>query len=224
MSNEALFLIAAVADILFIVWAYTRGRHWLMATIPINLILITIFGSKIISLFGFVTNAGNSFYACVFFATHILVERYGKEAGYKTIWFGAIVMLFFVAMAQLAYMYTGFGSSIVVNRASDMLFQFVPRIALASLTGYVVAQYFNVSVYAWLKRVTHGRKLWLRKNATNVVTQFIDSFLFFTIAFFGVLTPGLLLESMLVGWIVKVAVGFMATPALYLVANIEGRD
>src|SRR3989344_4434916 len=165
MSNEALFVLSALIDILFILVAARRGTTWLYGTIILNLVLVTIFGAKLITVFGLATNAGNVFYACVFLATHFILERHGRQEGVKTVLFGVGLMVLFTLMAQLA---TAFSESVPGDVA---VMSFPLRITFASILAYVFAQRINIAVYDWLKRRTHGKLLWLRSNGANIVGQ-----------------------------------------------------
>jgi uncharacterized integral membrane protein (TIGR00697 family) len=208
MSNELLFLVSALIDICAIFLAARKGSDWLLGSIIANLILVGIFGAKLIIIFGFVTNAGNVFYACVFLATHFLLEWYGKKLAEKTVIYGSIFIVFFLIMSQLAVQFKGIGSSESVNNAIYTLFAFSPRIFFASIMAYIFAQNINIFLYEWLKKQTKGKSLWLRSNAANIFGQLADSLIFFSIAFFD--SPGLLLVSAIIaGWLVKVLVGLI---------------
>src|SRR5258708_4996057 len=133
MSNELIFIITIIVIFGFIRYCFFEGRRWLQASVVVNLILISVFGAKLISVFGVVTNVGNIFYAMVFFATQLLVEHYGKDEGRKAVWIGLSFVVFFVAMGQLTVRYIGVAESAAASRAIDTLFTFTPRVALASI-------------------------------------------------------------------------------------------
>ena len=122
---------------------------------------------------------------------------------------------FFLLMAQLARLSVGLADGASVNQAIDVLFGFAPRVALASLLGFVVSQYFNIGIYVGIKEKMRGKFLFLRSNVANVVAQLVDSSLFFTTAFFGILPMPLLVQSVVLGWLVKAAVGILAMPMFY---------
>ncbi len=214
MSNELLFILSAIVDILFILFASRRGINWLYGTIIVNLILVSIFGAKLITIFGFVTNAGNVFYACVFLATHFIIEKYGRAEGLKTIGLGAGFILFFVVMSQLATNFVGLPLSESANNAVTTLFDFSIRITFASILAYIFAQYVNIYIYDWLKVRARGKFLWLRSNGANIISQFVDSLLFFSIAFIDLSGP-LLVQAIMMGWLVKSLVVVFATPFMY---------
>lgn len=215
MSNEVLFLVSALVDIIAVYAAARRGLEWVLGTIVINLILIGIFGAKLITAFGLTTNAGNVFYACVFLATFFIYERYGKVAAFKTIPWGVTSTLFFILLSQIAVHFVTVTSGAHVNDAMNIVFAFSTRVVVASLLAYIFAQYVNIVVYEWIRTKTRGRYLWIRVNGANILAQLVDSLLFFTIAFFD-LSGFLLLQTIIVGWVFKTAVVLVSTPLLYL--------
>lgn len=215
MTNEVIFITTIVVNFGLILFASRRGREFLFATVAVNLVLISVFGAKLIDVFGFVTNTGNVFYAGVFLATHMLIENYSKEDGYRTIRIGAFAILLFLLMAQFTFDLTGYAGTADVNRAIDNLFKNIPRIGIASISAFIVAQYVNVWFYGFLKNKTRDKKLWLRDNASNLLGQFVDSALFFSIAFIGTVPNTVLMQIMMGGFMVKVIVGAVGTSFLY---------
>lgn len=214
MSNELLVLLASFLNISFIVFASRQGIEWLYSLIVINLVLVSIFGAKLITLFGFTTNSGNVFYACAFLATHFVIEIYGKDAAIKLIRYGLRFVIFFVVMSQITLAMIGTTNDDSINNAISTLFTFSLRVTFGSLVAYTFAQYINITVYEWLSKITKGKYLWFRSNAANILSQLIDSIIFFSIAFFDL--PGfILLQSILIGWVLKIFVVAIGAPALY---------
>ncbi len=214
MTNELLFLVTALAIFAFVRFCFIQGRRWLQASIVINLILITVFGAKLVTIFGAVTNVGNVFYAMVFFATQLIVEHYGKREARRSILLGASSIVFFIAIGQLTVSYEGIAASSAANDAMAALFKFTPRLALASITAYVFAQSVNIWVYAYMRR-TYRPQIWIRSASASASGQLIDSVIFFTIAFAGVLPTPILIQSMLTGFAVKFLIGVGSIPFLY---------
>ncbi len=218
-SNEALFLLAALIGVTAVFIAARLGREWLLGTIAVNLILIGIFGAKLIPVFGLVTNVGNIFYACVFLATHFLIERYGKNAAWQSISLGASFVVFFTLMSQIAVNFSGSALSETINIAGTTFFSFSPRIIIASILAYAFAQYANIVLFLWIREKTNGKSLWLRTNGANIISQLIDSLLFFSIAFIDLPGP-LLVQAILTGWLLKSLVVLVGTPFLYADAHL----
>ena len=100
--------------------------------------------------------------------------------------------------------------------AGDEAFQHVlgmtPRIIVASLTAYVFSQFHDVWLYTLLKARMRGRRLWLRNNVATILSQLIDTVVFITIAFYGVMP----LWPLIIGqWSVKVTLALCGTPLVY---------
>ncbi len=222
MVNELLFIISVVAGICFTFFAARRGLNYLLCFIAVNLILGSVFGGKFFSVFGFVANIGNIFYACVFLATGYIVEKYGRPEAIKTIWLGASSLLFFIVMSRLSVDFVGLPSNDVVNTAIQNIFTYSIRIASASLLSFIFAQYLNIRLYEYIKLKTHKKFLWLRVIGANTIAQLLDSVLFFTIAFPSLAGP-VLLKAIFVGWFVKSIVVLVGTPLFYIAMYIENK-
>jgi uncharacterized integral membrane protein (TIGR00697 family) len=214
MSNELLSFVIACIDIVLIFFASQRGLEWLMGSVLVNLVLVQILGTKLITIFGFTTNAGNIFYACVFLATHFILEKYGKKAGVRTVWYGVSCVIFFMIMVQLGTRFVG----VTMDNSNIALFSL--RVTCASIISYVFAQHINIYIYEWLRIKTKEKFLWVRSNLANGVSQLVDSLLFFSIAFFDV-TGVVLLQTIFIGWCIKMVVVCMGTPFLYIDAYIN---
>lgn len=192
-----------------------RRKDFLIGAIAINLILVSLFGGQLISIFGFITNAGNVFYIAISLALYLLIENYGhKEAG-RGIWISFSLVMLFTILAQLAIGVHGISSSSAFEKALRTTFDISPRIALASLLAFLLSQHINLYLYERLKRVYGGSKIWLRCNVSNIATQIVDSFIFFLVAF-TLIAPSSITEIMLTGFAVKVIFGVLVTLFLYL--------
>ncbi len=215
MANEIIFIITILWVYSFVLLCFFGGRRWLHAAIAINLLLISIFGAKLISLFGHVSNTGNIFYAAVFFSGQLLVEHFGKEEGKKSIWLGFAAVVFFVMVGQLTTRYAVVPEATGAATALDTLFSFTPRIALASLTAYLVSQSINIHLYSYLKNKWQ-KQIWQRSITANIVGQLFDSVIFFSIAFSGTIPSNVFVSTLLTGFVVKVICGSLTIPFIYL--------
>lgn len=92
----------------------------------------------------------------------------------------------------------------------------VGRIVLASMIAYLVSQHHDVWAFLKWREVTKGKHLWLRNNASTIISQGIDTILFITIAFYGVVPNNILLQMMLYQWIWKLIVALLDTPFVYI--------
>ena len=204
MPTEVFYLAAALVEFTAITLLSRVGAWLLYISIAVNLLLITIFGAKLISIFGFVTNTGNIFYVATFVAVYFLIERYSEADAFRAIWGGLIALLLFMLLSQMTIGMTGVASSKYLEDAMNVLFAGSYRIALASLFAYLIGQYVNISIYTWLRHRTRGMHLWLRINGANIAGQLLDSAVFFFIAFIDTVPVPQLIVIALTGFSVKV--------------------
>jgi len=102
------------------------------------------------------------------------------------------------------------------------------QITVGSLLAYLIAQLYDVTAYNWWRRKTDGRYLWLRNNASGFVSMLIDTVVFSTVAFVGVLEWPVILSIMYTEYPIKCIYMIFNTAPLYLlvfrVRNSRLRD
>ena len=214
--NEIIFAISIVIELCFVFICFRLGREWLFGSILINLILVTTFGAKLVPFFGFVVNFGNVFYASVFVATYFLIEHHGSKNGLRSVWLGASAVTFFVLCSQFAISLQGIEQSEVISKTMSTLFHLAPRIFIASILAYILAQYLNVWLYSNLMDRDGSKKLWFRITVAAFFAQILDSIVFFLVAFFAVLPTHILLQTIGISAILKIGIGLLGIPLLYI--------
>jgi queuosine precursor transporter len=96
---------------------------------------------------------------------------------------------------------------------------------LASFTAYLVGEFANSFVLAKLKIATQGRWLWTRTIGSTLVGEGLDTLIFISIAFWGIIPPRLMLTAILTQWMFKVVYEVIATPLTYwIVAFLKRRE
>ena len=187
------------------------------------LVVANIVAVKPVALGGWVLPAGTIAYPFTFLVTDTISELYGRRVAIRVVWYGfglsaAMVVLVYVAqLLPSADFWEG-------QRAYETTLGSVPRVVLASMTAYLVGQHSDVIVFHHLRRVTNGRHLWLRNNASTMLSQAIDTTLFISIAFAGAVPASVLWNMMATQYLVKVGVAVVDTPIVYaLVGWIKAR-
>jgi queuosine precursor transporter len=157
----------------------------------------------------------------------VFTEVYGYGASRRAIWIG------FFASALLALM----GLFTVWlppapdwhgQAAFQTVFDFVPRLVAASLIAYWCGEFTNSFVLAKMKLWTGGKYLWTRTVGSTVAGQAVDTTVVMILAFGGSLTPSLIANLILSGYLFKVGYEVLATPLTYAIVNFlkkhEGVD
>ena len=95
---------------------------------------------------------------------------------------------------------------------------------VASMLAYVAAQYCDVHLFHFWKRVTKGKHLWIRNNFSTLMSQMVDSLMVISVTFGAAFMRGdIALQSMLVliasNYAFKAVVALLDTGPLYLAVH-----
>ena len=178
--------------------------------------IASVLANKIITVFGLFVPAGVLAYSITFICTDVISEIWGKERANDTVAGGFVALIIALVLAQLslAWPKAPFWNN---EAAFQSVLGATSRISVASFVAYLVSQYHDVWAFHFWKRITNQRHLWLRNTLSTAVSQFLDSFIFITIAFYGVMPVG----SLIVGqWIVKMVIAVLDTPVVYAVVYL----
>ncbi len=223
MSDEFLFILIAVIDLSVMLCMWRMGRRWLELFIILNYIFANIFVLKFTTIFGVETTVGAVFYAAIFLGTDIVTEHFGKKAGYQLIWRSLFAVLAFTFAQQAVLLLSYTESSAATSQAMEVLFSAVPRITFASFMVFVFIQRFDIWLYHWIHKKTEGKKLWLRNIGSTFTSQFLDTIVFYSLAFYGVIPMSILINLMVVTFIIKILIALADTPFIYLSYWIKGK-
>ncbi len=200
MQNEILWVAMLLANFFLIILAYRLFGKWgLIMWIPISVIVANIQVIQTVSLFGLAATLGNIVYATSFLVTDILSENYGKKEAKKAVWIGFFSLISMTALMNLALHFlplAGDEFAQTTHEATSTIFKLMPRIALASLTAYLLSQRHDVwAFHFWKDRFPHKKHLWLWNNLSTMVSQLIDSSVFVFLAFYGVFETNILIGN-----------------------------
>jgi len=221
MSNESLWFILALIDFISLMIALRLfGKEGLYIAITISIILCNIQVLKIIDMFGLTATLGNILYGSIFLATDILGEVYGKKEARKGVWIGFYALLFTTVIMQLILKFKPSPDDFI-DPALQQIFSFLPRVAAASMIAYAISQLHDVWLFHRLRDISKGKNLWLRNNLSTLVSQFIDTTIFCTIAFWGVFPNNIFIQIAVTTYLFKVLVAALDTPFIYLARKIS---
>lgn len=197
--------------------ATRRGPEIAVGVFASLTVLANLLAVKTITLGPFIAPAAVLVYASTFLLTDILSELFGEEKARLAVWTGFlanIVMLVSVLIAlrwsASPLMDPGLASSF------DAVFGFAPRVIAASMIAYLVSQHHDVWAYGFWRRKTGGKHMWLRNNASTMASQGIDTLIFITLAFYGLVPNSILLQMMAGQYVIKVLIAALDTPFIYL--------
>ena len=180
------------------------------------LLISNVASAKIVDFKWFTFDGGTLLFPLSYIFGDILTEVYGYKRSRSIIWLGffsALMMsIIFIVVGKLPAA-PGWNN----QAAYDAILGLTPRIVLASLLAYTCGEFSNSYVLAKMKIWTKGKMLWTRTIGSTIVGEFIDSILFVTVAFFGILPNSLLITIIISNYIFKTGVEVLFTPITYRV-------
>ena len=129
---------------------------------------------------------------------------------------GIFASFFSMGIVLLADLAPAIPSSPVDDQLFNKVFALSPIAVLASMIAYLCAQYVDIAIYHFWKRLTKGRMLWLRNNFSTFSSQIIDTFTVVgLLCVFGVIPWDMFYGLVVSGVIFKIFIAFLDTPLLY---------
>jgi hypothetical protein len=207
----------------------SRAYTYLAALFVGSIVAANLMGTKVIPFFTigeftFTGSVGILLFPLSFLVTDIMVEIWGAKAVRPLV--GATVTILFVILAvtAVATVLPPADRFAELNAAYTTIFRSSLRIIAASIVAFALSQTHDVWAFELWRKATSGRMLWLRNNASTVVSQLIDTVVFMLIAFWGTtdrFTFAFVLGSMVPPYyVLKVLTAFIDTPLVYLGVNI----
>jgi len=224
MINELLWIGSIIVSFFMVIIAYRLfGKTGLFVWMAIGVIIANIEVMKTVRVFGMVTALGNVIYSSLFLVTDILNENYSKKDAQKAVWMGFFVLISVTILMQITIHFIPDESDFLSEHITK-LFEFLPRIAVASLIAYLISQSFDVLLFAKLKKIYKRKFLWFRNNSSTIISQFIDTTIFTLIAFTGIFSWSIILQIFITSMIMKIAIAFFDTPFIYWARDLYNRN
>ena len=168
----------------------------------------------------FIVSAGILPYPFTFLVTDLISELYGQKKANLVVLAGFFASMFVLFFLWLGGQFNAIPDSLVTDQVYDSVFRNAWRIIAASMTAYLFAQFIDVRIFHFWKKLTNGKHLWLRNNASTVVSQLLDTILVICILFFGVWSTDQIFSAIIDGWLFKMLMAFIDTPIIYGIIHL----
>lgn len=198
----------------------------IVALYVFGIMVAELMGAKtfpILHLGDFTLNASVAIFVMplLFTVTDIIAEVKGRERARSVVFSGLITVLLVLLFALLATHLTPSARFAGQEASYDAVFGASARIALASLLAFAAAELLDVAIFSKLRQKMHGKALWFRNNASNFVSQLVDSTVFVTVAFYAFGASfgsniSFLLGIIIPYWILRCVLSAAETPLVYL--------
>ena len=160
-------------------------------------------------------------YPITFLVTDLISEIYGRRKANLVVLSGLVASVFMLFVVTLADISTATSWSPVDDDTFSSVFGLSGAAVFASMMAYLTAQFVDIRVFHFWKKLTNGKHLWLRNNASTVFSQFIDTFcVLFLLCSLSVISWDMFSQLLLNGFLFKVFVAFVDTPFFYLFSSL----
>ena len=177
-----------------------------------------------VPVFGNVTFlAGVLFFPLSYIFGDILTEVYGYARDRRCVWAGFAALGFASLMATVIVLLPPAADWRDKQPAVEQIFGSTWRIVAASIIAFWCGSFVNSFVMAKMKLLTSGRMLWTRTIGSTLCGELVDSALFYSIAFYGLWKPELLLQVMITQYLLKSGWEIVMTPVTYRVVGFLKR-
>lgn len=160
-------------------------------------------------------------YPICYLITDIVGEMWGKHEANQIVKYGfigqVIATLIIVVTTYTPYIDPEMQNAYIKLLGQNWVF------VVGSLSAYLISQYLDVHIFHKLKENKSEHK-WLRNNASTMISQFVDTAIFITIAFgfgFGwIFDNQTALLNMLIGqYLIKLIIAVLDTVPFYILTR-----
>lgn len=190
----------------------------LLALFTTIFVLSNIVSTKGVQMGPLVTDGAFFLFPAAYVIGDVISECYGFRAARRAVWTGFLAMIIAVSTFYVAILLPA-ASFYEGQAAFAVTLGLVPRIVVASLSGYAAGQLLNAWLLTLMKDRLGERGLWKRLLGSTVVGEFGDTLIFCLIAapVIGISTVGDTANYVVVGFVWKTLVEVAVMPITYLV-------
>ena len=193
------------------------GALFVASLVASNLIFQKFFYWDFFGLYTFEISVGILPYPITFIITDIISEVYGKRKANQIVTIGIFASFFSMLIVFVSGIVPATNWSPVSDTLFNKVFGATAIAVLASMLAYLFAQYIDIQLFHFWKRLTKGKHLWLRNNFSTFLSQFVDTFtVLILLCSFGKIEWKLFSSLLLSGFLFKVLIAALDTPLLYL--------
>jgi queuosine precursor transporter len=172
--------------------------------------------TKQVQFLGITTSLAVFIFSVTYLAHDILTEYWGKSHAMKLVMCNLAAQVAFMVYSSVAIL-TPSAPTDEASAAIITLFTVTPRVTMAAVLS-AVGGYICVTVFSALKkRQGKGRlSLAIRNSISTILGNWVNTVVFFLVAFYGIFPDRVLSQIVLSALLVKLTLGILDTPFMFL--------
>lgn len=157
----------------------------------------------------------------IYAANDIIVEVFGKERAQSVVRSSLFMIFFLLLFSLLATALPATAQFHPTEKAYNTIFGISARFSAASLIAFAVSEFSDVLIFAKLRQRFGTKKLWLRTNVSNFISEFFDTAIFMLLAFYALDMSFAANISFIAGlaipyWLLRCIMSIIETPLVYV--------
>lgn len=150
-----------------------------------------------------------------------VVEVFGKARAQSIVRSALLMVLFILIYSLIATALPADKRFAPTESAYDTIFGISARFSAASLIAFAISEFSDIYIFAKMRQRLGKKNLWLRTNASNFASEFFDTALFMTLAFYA-LNQSVAANFMFIAgiaipyWLLRCCMSVIETPLVYL--------
>lgn len=191
-----------------------------------SIVITELMGGKTVPLptiFGFHLAASVAilFVPLVYTINDSVIEVFGFQRARSLVRSGILMVLGVFVFSLIAISLPPSLRFLPMEKSYNQIFGISARIAFASLTAFTIAEIVDILLFNKLRNKMKGKALWFRNGVANIFSEFFDTTIFMTLAFYTLNRPlaenfVFLLGLIIPYWLLKSSMGILETPLVYL--------
>lgn len=182
------------------------------------LLISNVIAGKLISLWGIILPAGAILFPITYIFGDILTEVYGFKKSRLIIWIGLAANIF-MALVFTAVIKLPYPSFWKEQTAYATVLGMTPKLVIASLIAYFVGEFCNSALLSKVKVITNGKWLWFRTIGSTAIGEGVDTVIFISITFGGIVPNSILLQMIIMQYLFKLIYEIICTPLTYIIVG-----
>ena len=191
------------------------------------LVLTNLIAGRFFTIGSWTLSSGVIAYPVTFLVTDLISEIYGRRRADLAVKVGFVASVFVTLVLLIALQTQIAPDSYVTEKAFLNVFGLAPGIVFGSMCAYLIAQFIDVRIYEFWKKLTAGEHLWLRNNGSTILSQLLDTSIVVIIALIiyprmdGIVSTKpiswvLAGELIVAQYVFKALIALFDTPLMYL--------
>lgn len=205
-SSQALFIYMLLAAL------------FISSLVASNLIFKKFIAWDFFGVYTFEISVGILPYPLTFLITDTISEIYGQKKANQVVTIGIFASIFSLLIILVSNHFHATPTSPIQDDTFNQVFGSTGIAVSASMIAYLLAQYIDISIYHFWKKMTNGRHLWLRNNFSTISSQLTDTAVVVgLLCVFGEIPWDKFSVLLLSGFLFKTIIAVLDTPLLYLI-------